>query len=188
MKFEYEGTEYRIRFMRMMEFTTCYIDAYGPDGQKDLTMAEGETKCSKKDQFCREIGRRWALRRALQKGWPRKHSSGIKLYSSETNLAFRRKAWAAYLGRKKRLGAELFPERAQLKPCPWCGETDGLMVGWSGSKERRRHRVFCDDCGIRGPEALKSAGAIRQWNDQKPPKLNTAEHNEGGPDVSVPNL
>lgn len=64
---------------------------------------------------------------------------------------------------------------AELKPCPFCGET------WRITSERfipdaeLPYVVVCASCGIMGPKRLTRAEAIEAWNRRTPSRDREAE-------------
>ncbi len=84
MKFNFEGKKYEISFKydRSAGGTICWIHI--PLAIGTIYTHAGGSRCHVGDNFCREIGRKLALARAV-KGEPKD---------------FRRAAWQAYLGRK----------------------------------------------------------------------------------------
>lgn len=105
MRFEGEsGAKYRIRFeygrrltrraKKPRRLTSCLIEQAHWKGAARATwvvVSQGETECSRKDQFVRETGRKIALERALW-GW---------------SQPSRARAWAAYRNRR---GVALSPD------------------------------------------------------------------------------
>ena len=107
MTFEYAGEEYRITFKHdrlplptapdiMVRGTRCLI---GPEGAIRYV---GCSYCHPSDNFCRETGRKIALKKALL--W----------YDNELWRGFRTAAWKAYLGRSRGVPQEHFKYLDQL--------------------------------------------------------------------------
>lgn len=92
MRFTVKDSEFRIRFvhtpdlssLRLARVTTCLIDFR--DGDRWVpTGLGGSARCSPKDQFVKEKGRKLSLARAMLGSDP----------------VSRREAWKAYLGRAR---------------------------------------------------------------------------------------
>lgn len=50
-----------------------------------------------------------------------------------------------------------------LKPCPFCGESDKLIVVEHNSKSKA---VSCGACGAEGPLATRKDDAKARWNER----------------------
>ena len=81
MKFEYEGSEFRIRFHYEYKTTRVEIVNY----LAKSIVVNGDSYCAPSDRFCKETGRKIALKRALHQYLPK---------------SFRTAVWKAYHGRK----------------------------------------------------------------------------------------
>lgn len=99
MEFTYNGQTFEIQF-RYYEFddqtikgkvTCCCIVAPGMLGLVRETY--GIAQCHPDDQFCKETGRKIALRRALAKSF--------HVFDKDERKNLRRAAWQAYFARKK---------------------------------------------------------------------------------------
>lgn len=98
MEFTYNGQTFKIQFRYSSTatgergaFTNCTIIPNPDYHMRHGYM--GRAECSDKDQFCKETGRKIALRRALAKAFPSRYYSDSK--------AARRAAWQAYFARKQ---------------------------------------------------------------------------------------
>lgn len=88
MRFTYNGQEFRIWFQHKttgrLRYTWCTIARM--DGPKEATeLISEDAYCSNSDNFCRAVGRKLSLARALRKLTP--------------DREYRRVAWMAYHNR-----------------------------------------------------------------------------------------
>ena len=51
----------------------------------------------------------------------------------------------------------------RLRPCPFCGETESLLIEARG---RFGYVVMCGICGAIGPERWDEQWAAERWNNQ----------------------
>lgn len=56
-------------------------------------------------------------------------------------------------------------DEIKLKPCPFCGSTDPLIVTFStfGSDEKE-YGFYCWNCKTKGPHAPSEELAAKAWN------------------------
>jgi hypothetical protein len=84
MTFEVDGIKYRLRFQhryrprtimsagverKVTHDTVCFIEQLTPKGWFRVSAAA--SMCSSSDQYVKEVGRRLAVRRAIDFQWPR---------------------------------------------------------------------------------------------------------------------
>lgn len=55
-----------------------------------------------------------------------------------------------------------------LKPCPFCGSDEVLMMHDHGGDGRGFHMGQCNECGSSGPEDLNKSRAVEEWNARTP--------------------
>ncbi len=98
MTFQYAGKQYEITFQHgrfplptapnvMLRGTWCRVDRV--DGVDGIPLRESYSYCHPKDNFCRETGRKLALKRALL------------AHTVDQPREFRAAAWEVYLGRSR---------------------------------------------------------------------------------------
>ena len=51
---------------------------------------------------------------------------------------------------------------AEIKPCPFCGESDIHLV-----KDNEIHWCCCTTCGVEGPARSSRATAVQCWQKRK---------------------
>lgn len=51
-----------------------------------------------------------------------------------------------------------------MKPCPFCGSEDCVIMD---NEQSGGYQVLCWCCHARGPDAHDEKVAARQWNDRK---------------------
>ena len=56
-------------------------------------------------------------------------------------------------------------ERDKVKPCPFCGEAEGLE--YALSDDNRQVHVWCGKCGAEGPLGDCMEGAAAAWNHRE---------------------
>lgn len=81
-------------------------------------------------------------------------------------LVIPEKTWEKILDVMDRCGMSVVcgPETKEpdiKKPCPFCHNTDDLMID---GNMMGKHWVFCEECGCCGPEASTSRDAVERWN------------------------
>lgn len=76
-------------------------------------------------------------------------------------------------------------QRAELKPCPWCGDTERLSMqsvgSLTGDMPDRPYRVICthlDHDTVTGPVGFGKADATRLWN-RRPAEIIASLSSEG---------
>ena len=87
MRFQYQGKEYWLEFRYWQAVNVRFVDCriFEPkDRDSVASLAMGGARCSPGDKFCKEVGRKVALARAIR-SLPREVRTSI---------------WAAYHGRK----------------------------------------------------------------------------------------
>lgn len=60
----------------------------------------------------------------------------------------------------------LVPVRDQ-RPCPFCGDFNGALIGGSDDKPWEVYGIRCSFCGAIGPEASTAEEAIELWNSRE---------------------
>ncbi len=107
MRFTFAGTEYVIGFAysrnTKKRFTGCAISEAKKDGAK---VGAGLSRCALTDTFCKEIGRKLALERALDSVLTVSNEDGSSTHNSRVLREFRTLAWKAYWDRKQPVKAQ----------------------------------------------------------------------------------
>lgn len=103
MRFNFENTDFRIRFEYQKLFTHCHIEIR--EGETWRGVSSGWAECVKSDQFVKETGRKIALRRATKSGWLIIDKSVTPMQwvscfpSHWDRKGWNRAAWECYLNR-----------------------------------------------------------------------------------------
>lgn len=132
IKLRQNGRNYLITFKRAYEIkqalglkarkptgeTYCFIEEiYGDENESKRLAAMGVAQCSKKEQFSRERGRKYALARALQKLLPATEHGRTEDIADQ-----RAEFWAAYFGRQPVFEPVFFVEGNRDPPVTFTGE------------------------------------------------------------------
>lgn len=58
---------------------------------------------------------------------------------------------------------------SELKPCPFCAETDELDFGIVPSTVEDAYYITCDSCDANGPMGLSNEQSAELWNQRPTP-------------------